>query len=99
MYKRQFQQAYSTGKRWVQTGWTNAVKFAGQFDKHVGIAKRLFSALAPAIEDMGGAGVNKGVMSAFQNYDSGRAEAMQGYNNVQTQLSRVRRAVPEIDLD
>ena len=99
MYKQKLQQAYSTGKRWVQTGWTSAVKFAGHFDRHVGIAKRLFGALSPAIEDLGGGAVNRGIVGAFRDYDDGRAEAIRGYNNVQTQLSRVRRAVPEIDLD
>ena len=98
MYKRQIQQAWQTGKRFVQSGWNNAVKIAGTLDRGVGIAKRLFGALNPAIQDLGGGSLNRGIMDAFQNYDDGRAEAMQGYNNVQTQLSRVRRAVPEIDL-
>jgi hypothetical protein len=99
MYKRQIQEGWRSAKRFVQTGWNHATKLAGSLDRGVGIAKRLFGALNPAIEDLGGSQISKGIMSAFQNYDDGRAEAMQGYNNVQTQLSRVRRAVPEIDLD
>ena len=97
--KRQFHEAWRTGKRFVQTGWSNVQKVASSLDRGMGIAKRLFGALNPAIEDMGGTAVSKGIMSAFQNYDDGRAEAMQGYNNVQTNLSRIRRAVPEINLD
>ena len=99
MYKRQIQQAWRTGKRFVQTGWHNAVKIAGSLDRGMGIAKRLFSALSPAIEDLGGSQVNRAAMGAFQQYDDGRAQAMNLNNNVQTQLSRVRRAVPEINLD
>ena len=98
MYHRQIQEAWKHGKKFVQSGWHGAVKFAGHIDRHIGIAKRLFGALNQGIEDLGGSSVNRGIMDAFGAYDTGRAEAMQGYNQVQSQLSKVRRAVPEIDL-
>lgn len=78
--------------------WNNAVKFAGQIDSAFHVGKRIYGALQPTIQDLGGANVNRAIMSGIGKYEQGRNEVL-GYNNkVQTQLSRLRKAVPEIDM-
>ena len=39
------------------------------------------------------------IMSGIRAYDQGKSDVMHGVNNVQTQLHRIRRQVPEIDLE
>ena len=62
------------------------------------MGKRIYGALQPAIQDLGGTDVNRAIMGGIGRYEQGRDEVI-GYNNkVQAQLSRLRKAVPEIDL-
>ena len=78
--------------------WNHAVKFAGQVDHAMGVGKRIFSALQPAIQDMGGEGLNRAVMQGISGYEQGRHQIMGGHNQVQATLSRLRRAAPELEL-
>ena len=78
--------------------WNGAVKWAGQIDHAMSIGKRIYGALQPAIQDMGGGDINRAVMSGIGRYEQGRNEILGHHNNVQAQLSRIRRAVPELDL-
>ena len=78
--------------------WNHAVKWAGDIDHAFHVSKRIFGALQPALEDLGGGNINKAVMSGIGRYEQGRNEVMGGYNNVQATLSRLRRAAPELDL-
>ena len=64
----------------------------------MGLGKRVFGALQPAIQDMGGSHVNRAVMQGIQGYEQGRNEVMGHHNQVQAHLSRLRRAAPELDL-
>ena len=91
--------AFQHGKRTVGHMWTHAVKFAGQIDHAFGVGKRLYGALHPMIEDLGGGSVNRAVMQGLGHYERGRNEVLGANNNVQATLSRLRRAVPEIGLD
>ena len=79
--------------------WNHAVKFAGQLDHAMGVGRRAFGALQPALQDFGGERVNRAVMQGFKAYDQGRADTMGLHNNVSAHLNRLRKAVPEIDLD
>ena len=99
MWQRHLQDAWHHGKRTIAGMWGSAVKFAGQLDHAANVSKRLFGALHPMIEDLGGSHVNRAIMGGIQNYERGRDEVMGGHNKVQAQLSRIRKAVPEIDLD
>ena len=54
MWQKQFQDAWRVGKRTVANMWNHAVKFAGDLDSGVRFTKRLFGALHPMLEDMGG---------------------------------------------
>jgi hypothetical protein len=79
--------------------WNHAVKFAGQLDHAVGVGKRVFGALHPMIEDLGGSNVNRAVMQGFGKFDDAKYDAIGLHNNVASQLHRLRRAAPELDLD
>ena len=78
--------------------WNHAVKFAGQLDHATGVGKRIYGALLPAIQDMGGGDINRAVMGGIGRYEQGRNEVMGHHNQVQAHLSRLRRAAPELDL-
>ena len=78
--------------------WNHAVKWAGDIDHAFSIGKRIYGALQPALEDLGGGGINKAVMGGIGRYEQGRNEVMGGYNKVQAHLSRLKRAAPELDL-
>ena len=98
MWQRNLQDMYHHGKRAVGNAFNTAVKWAGQIDHAMGLGKRIFSALQPAIQDMGGSNVNRAVMQGIKGYESGRNEFMGQHNQVQAHLSRLRRAAPELDI-
>ena len=85
-------------KRTVGHMWNHAVKFAGQLDHAMGVGKRFFDALHPAIEDMGGSQFSGAVMQGIGHYERGRDEILGHHNKVQATLSHLRRAAPELDL-
>jgi len=98
MIRKHLHEAYQTGKRTIHNMWGTAVKWAGQIDHAFNLGKRIYGALQPALEDIGGSGINRAVMSGLSRYEQGRNTVMGGYNNVQAHLSRLRRAAPELDL-
>ena len=98
MWHKQFREAWTHGKKTVGNMWNHAVKYAGQFDHVMGVGKRVFSALQPAIADAGGGGLNRAVMQGISGYEQGRHQIMGHHNQVQATLSRLRRAAPELDL-
>ena len=98
MLQRNLQDAWHHGKRAIGNAFNHAVKWAGQIDHAMGLGKRVFGALQPAIQDMGGSHVNRAVMQGIQGYEQGRNEVMGHHNQVQAHLSRLRRAAPELDL-
>ena len=77
--------------------WNHAVKFAGQIVHAFGVRKRLYGALHPMIEDLGSR-VNKAIMGGFQKFDQAKADTLSGYNMVESQMNRIKRAAPEIGL-
>ena len=98
MIHKQLREAFHHCKRTIGNMFDHAVKWAAQIDQAFNVGKRIYGALQPAIQDLGGADVNRGIMGGIGRYEQGRNEIM-GYNNkVQAQLSRLRKAVPEIDL-
>ena len=95
---RQLHDARRHGKKTIGHMWNHAVKFAGQLDHAMGVGKRIYGALQPAIQDMGGGEINRAVMGGIGRYEQGRNEIMGQHNQVQAHLSRLRRAAPELDL-
>ena len=98
MWQRNLQDAWHHGKRAIGNAFNHAVKWAGQIDHFMGVGKRVYRALQPAIQDMGGSHVNRAVMQGIQGYEQGRNEILGHHNKVQAQLSHLRRAAPELDL-
>ena len=98
MWQRNSQDAWHHGKRAIGNAFNHAIKWAGQIDHAMGLGKRVFSALQPAIQDMGGSNVNRAVMQGISGYEQGRNEIMGQHNQVQAHLSRLRRAALELDL-
>ena len=98
MWQKHFQSALHHGKRTVGAMWNHAVKIAGDIDKGFGVAKRLYGALHPMIEDIGGKHVNKAIMGGFQKFDQAKADTMSGYNMVESLQNRIRKNIPEIAL-
>ena len=98
MWHKQFREAWTQGKKTVGHMWNHAVKFAGQVDQAMGVGKRIFSALQPAIQDAGGSGFNRAVMQGISGYEQGRHQIMGHHNQVQATLSRLKRAAPELEL-
>jgi len=98
MIQRHLHDAWHNGKRTVGHMWNHAVKWAGQIDHAMGIGKRVFGALHPAIQDMGGSHISGAVMQGIGHYERGRDEIVGHHNQVQATLSRLRRAAPEIDI-
>ena len=89
---------WKNAKRILGDGWHSGVKILGQIDRGMGTARRLASALSPTINALGGGGHMKHLEAGFNQYDSTRGQVASGINNVQTMHSRLKRAVPEIDL-
>ena len=56
--------------------WGHAVKWAGQIDHAVNVSKRIFGALHPAIQDMGGSQLSGAVMQGIGNYERGRDQVI-----------------------
>ena len=79
--------------------WNHAVKFAGQLDHTMGVARRAYGAISPALQDLGASQVHGAVMQGFKAYDQGRGETMGLHNKIQSSLNRLRKAAPELDLD
>ncbi len=98
MWQRSLHDAWHHGKRTVGNMWNHAVKWAGQIDQAMSVSKRMFAALHPAIEDLGGGDINRVMMHGFKQYDQGRHDIVGLHNNVEATLSRLRRAAPEMDL-
>ena len=88
---------WKNAKRIIGDGWHSGVKILGQIDRGMSVGRRLVGALSPAINAMGG-GHMKALNDGFTQYDQTRGQMVQGINNVQTMHSRLKRAVPEIDL-
>ena len=88
---------WKNAKRIIGDGWHSGVKILGQIDRGMSVGRRMVSALSPAINAMGG-GHMKALNDGFSQYDQTRGQVVQGINNVQTMHSRLKRAVPEIDL-
>ena len=89
---------FQNAKRILGDGWHSGIKILGQIDRGMNVGRRLVGALSPAIQAMGGGGHMKALDDGFAKYDQTRGQVVSGINNVQTMHSRLKRAVPEIDL-
>ena len=98
MIQKHLHDMWHHGKKKVGHMWNHAVKWAGQIDHAMNVSKRIFGALQPAIQDIGGHDINRAVMQGIGHYERGRDEIVGHHNKVQATLSHLRRAAPEIDI-
>ena len=90
MYYKRLGEAYNHGKRMIGHAFHGAVKFAGQLDHAFNVGKRVYGALQPAIQDLGGGAINRSVMQGIGAYEKGRSDVLGGYNNIQAiQISAI----------
>ena len=87
---------WKNATRIIGDGWHGTVGFLKNVDRGMNVGRRLVGALSPAIQAMGGN--MKALDDGFAKYDSTRGSVVSGINNVATMHSRLKRAVPEIDL-
>lgn len=99
MITRHLQDAFHQGKRTIGHIWHHATKIAGGLDRTMGMAKRVYGALHPLLDDFGARNTSKALMQGFTAYDQGRDQVMGQHNRVAEHLHRLRRAVPEITMD
>ena len=99
MYKQHFQNAFQTGKRTLGHIWNTATKFAGDIDYSMKVGKRLFAALEPLLSDAGFGQTSRAIVQGFGQYERGRDEVIGLDNKVQGTLNRLRRNVPELEID
>ena len=93
-----FARHWQTTKRVIGDGFNHAVRIGQQLDHGMRVGKKLLGALAPMLDHYGGSHHMKPIMSGIRAYDQGKSDLVNSVNNVQTQLHRIRRQVPEIDL-
>ena len=99
MIKQHFQDAYRTGKKTIANMWNHATKFAGDIDYTMKVGKRLFAALDPLLQDFGAGKTSRAIVQGFGQYERGRDQAI-GYNNrLQGTVNRLRKSVPELEID
>ena len=93
MYKN-IQEAFHHGKRTLGNMYNHAVKYAGQLDQAVNVGKRLYSVIHPMLSR----NMSSAIMSGISQFDEGKASIMGHHNNIENQLMRIRRTVPEIGI-
>jgi len=99
MWQRSLEDAWNHGKCAIGNAFNHALKWAGQIDHAMGLGRRVFGELQPAIQNKaGGSGFYRVVMQGISGYEQGKNEILGHYNKVQAQLSHLRRATPEPDL-
>ena len=76
MWHRHFQEAVHQGKRTIHKMFNEGVKLAGQIDSGVQTAKRLYGALSPLIQQIGGQKTTGAIMDVFKGYDQGKAQTI-----------------------
>ena len=95
---QQLSRSWLKTKKVIGDTFNHAVRIGQGLDHGMRIGKRLLSAMSPIFDQYGGQNHMKSIMGGISAYDQGKADIMHGYNNIQTQYSRVQRQVPEINL-
>ena len=85
-------------KRVIGGTFNHAVRIGQNLDHGMKIGKRLLSSMSPLFDQYGGQNHMKSIMGGITAYDQGKADIMNGYNNVQSHYARIQRQVPEINL-
>jgi hypothetical protein len=95
---QQLARGWQKTKRVIGDTFNHAVRIGQGLDHGMRIGKKLLASVSPILDQYGGGHHVKSIMSGITAYDSGKADVMHGYNNIQSHYSRIQRQVPEINL-
>ena len=98
MFTRRVSDAWHQTRRVFGQAYHGAVQAAHQIHGAVDLGKRVFGALHPLVSQLGGHQVNKAILQGFSAYDRAAGDGLDLHNNVRHQVSRLRKAAPELDL-
>ena len=99
MLQKFLQDTFHQGKRTIAKMYQTGLDVANSVDHHVRVGKRLFGALHPLIDQLGGGRASRAIVDSFGAFERGRDQVIGMDNKVQAQLNRLRTAVPELGLD
>ena len=85
-------------KKFIGNAYHHTTKLASQLDSGMQLGKRILASVEPLFSQFNQSHHLKPIMAGISAYDSGKADVMHGYNNVQAHLSRIRRQVPELQI-
>ena len=88
-----FQQHYNNAKMWGKNAYHHARKFAGDVDRGMTVAKRLYSVLEPVITSIAGNGAHHNIMKAVSGYDNLKSKIADGHEQLETTYHKARKAI------
>ena len=92
MWYKRLGQHWNRTKSFIHQGYKQLHGWAGEVERAAGIGKRIFSTIAPILEDLGQRQAIEGGMKAIQGYDSLRQNVQDVDANVRRHASRVGNA-------
>ena len=92
MWYKHLNRHWNRTKSFIHQGYKQLHGWAGEVERAAGIGKRIFSTIAPILEDLGQRQAVEGGMKAIQGYDSLRQNVQDIDANVRRHASRVGNA-------
>ena len=89
MWHKQLANHWNRTKSFIHQGYHNLGKWAGHVERAAGIGRKVFSTLAPILDDLGQGDAVKQGMKAFQGYDQVRGQIMDIDDNIRKHASRI----------
>ena len=89
-------QAAQRVKSGIAGSYHTAMKIAGGIDHGLTVAKRLYGAIAPMLDEFGVS--HRPAMKALTTYEDFKRKAIDVHDLAETTANRVRRTVPELGL-
>ena len=89
MWHKRLASRWNRTKSFLRSNYETLGKWAGHVERAAGIGRKVFSTLAPILDDLGqGDAVNQG-MKAFQGYDQVRGQIMDIDDSIRKHASRI----------
>ena len=89
MWYKHLDRHWNRTKSFIHQGYRQLHGWAGEVERAAGIGKRIFSTIAPILQDFGAGQALQGGMKAIQGYDDLRGRVMDVDENVRRHASRV----------
>ena len=85
-------------KSFLNHSYNQAHKFASTLDNHVSTAKRVYSVVAPLLDEFTGTRVNNTAMKALNSYEDFKRKVLDGDERGREVHSRLRKVAPELNI-